>query len=68
MLRLDRQSRTAPSEAAPLSAAERRRLDALLDEGLRETFPASDPVAVVQHAPEQPSAARPRRKRLRFGR
>jgi hypothetical protein len=29
-----------------------RHLDELLDEGLRQTFPASDPVAIVQPAPE----------------
>jgi hypothetical protein len=29
-------------------AAERRHLDELLDEGLKETFPASDAVAIVQ--------------------
>ena len=28
-----------------------RRLDEALDEGLRETFPGSDPVSVVQPAP-----------------
>jgi nicotinate phosphoribosyltransferase len=56
-------SRTAPPAAPPSDAAERRRLDELLDEGLKETFPASDPVAVVQHAPEQPSVKRPRRVR-----
>jgi hypothetical protein len=32
-------------------AAEKRRLDAALDIGLEETFPASDPVAVTQPAP-----------------
>ena len=67
MLRLNHRSRTAP-DAAPANAAERRRLDELLDEGLKETFPASDAVAVVQHAPEQPRAVRPRRIRLRSGR
>jgi hypothetical protein len=30
--------------------AEKRKLDRALDEGLRETFPASDPVSVVQPA------------------
>jgi len=43
------------------SAETRERLDELLDEGLKQTFPASDPVAVVQHAPEQPRAE-PRRR------
>ena len=36
---------------------ERRRLERALDEGLEETFPASDPVNVTQ-----PRGARPRRK------
>jgi hypothetical protein len=30
---------------------QRRRLDQALDEGLKETFPGSDPVSVVQPAP-----------------
>jgi nicotinate phosphoribosyltransferase len=40
-------SRPRPREA---DAAERQHLDELLDEGLKETFPASDPVAIVQPA------------------
>ncbi len=32
--------------------AEKIRLDALLDEALEETFPASDPVAIVVAEPE----------------
>lgn len=31
-----------------LSEADRKRQNALLDEGLQETFPASDPVSVVR--------------------
>jgi hypothetical protein len=31
--------------------AEKRRLDEALEEGLEETFPASDPVNVTQPAP-----------------
>jgi len=50
------------TQAWQASAATRQRLDELLDEGLKQTFPASDPVAVVQHAPERPVARRPRRK------
>lgn len=46
----DRRSRKAAPETTE-SAAERRHLDELLDEGLEETFPASDPVAIVQRAP-----------------
>ena len=33
--------------------AEKRRLDDALDEGLKGTFPASDPVNVVQPAPSK---------------
>jgi hypothetical protein len=33
---------------------ERDRLEKALEEGLRETFPASDAVAVVQPAPPEP--------------
>jgi hypothetical protein len=54
-------SRQAVPKATRTNAAECQRLDDLLDEGLRETFPASDPVAVVQHTPERPAAKRPRR-------
>ena len=32
---------------------EKRRLDDALEEGLKETFPASDPVNVVQPAPSK---------------
>jgi hypothetical protein len=34
--------------------AEKRRLDQALEEGLKETFPASDPVNVTQPAPSKP--------------
>jgi hypothetical protein len=33
--------------------SEKRRLDAALEEGLEETFPASDPVNVTQPAPSK---------------
>ena len=33
--------------------AEKRRLDAALQEGLEETFPGSDPVNVTQPAPSK---------------
>lgn len=64
MLNSNHQSRkTVPKAAnpAPESAAEHQRLDDLLDEGLKETFPASDPVAITQQAPERKKAKRPRR-------
>jgi hypothetical protein len=34
-------------------ANERRELEQALDEGLRETFPGSDPVSMVQPAPSK---------------
>ena len=34
-------------------AEERRSLEQALDEGLRETFPASDPVSVTQPTPSR---------------
>jgi len=34
-------------------SAEQRQLDQALDEGLQETFPASDPVNVTQPAPSR---------------
>jgi hypothetical protein len=37
----------------PADAAEKRRLDEALEEGLEETFPASDPVNVTQPAPSK---------------
>ena len=49
---------TGPRVAAPVDAAladreEKRRLDDALEEGLKETFPASDPVNVTQPAPSK---------------
>ena len=49
---------TAPRVVAPVDAGladreEKRRLDDALDEGLEETFPASDPVNVTQPAPSK---------------
>ena len=34
--------------------AEKARLELALEEGLKETFPASDPVAVTEPAPKPP--------------
>jgi hypothetical protein len=36
-----------------LKRAEQERLEAALEEGLKDTFPASDAVAVIQPAPER---------------
>lgn len=41
------------SAANDAEAAEKRRLDRALEEGLEETFPASDPVNVTQPAPSK---------------
>ena len=43
----------APVETGPADAEEKRRLDDALEEGLEETFPASDPVNVTQPAPSK---------------
>ena len=49
---------TGPRKVAPVDAGsadreEKRRLDDALEEGLEETFPASDPVNVTQPAPSK---------------
>ena len=45
---------TRPTSAANnAEAAEKRRLDRALEEGLEETFPGSDPVNVTQPAPSK---------------
>lgn len=41
------------SEPKDVKDAERRQLDQALEEGLQETFPASDPVNVTQPAPSK---------------
>ena len=43
----------APAETGSADREEKRRLDDALDEGLEETFPASDPVNVIQPAPSK---------------
>jgi hypothetical protein len=37
----------------PADDAEKRRLEEALEQGLKETFPASDPVSVIQPAPSK---------------
>ena len=49
---------TGPRNVAPVrrrlqDREEKRRLDDALEEGLEETFPASDPVNVTQPAPSK---------------
>jgi hypothetical protein len=46
-------ARAGLEEAKSDKSAEQRRLDRALDEGLEETFPASDPVSVTQPAPSR---------------
>jgi hypothetical protein len=41
------------SDPKDVKAAEKRRLDQALEEGLEETFPASDPVNVTQPPPSK---------------
>lgn len=48
MAKRSRMSNTAPKQ-------DREHIEKLLDEALEQTFPASDPVAIIQPAPETPS-------------
>ena len=43
----------APVETGAADREQKRRLDDVLEEGLEETFPASDPVNVTQPAPSK---------------
>ena len=43
------------ANAPRMSGTDREHLEKLLDEALAETFPASDPVAMLQPAPKSPS-------------
>jgi len=54
--------KTKPKKPEPDSEV-RRRLERALDEGLKETFPASDPVAVTEPAPTPPEDGRVSRER-----
>ena len=49
--------KTKPKKPEPDDEV-RRRLERALDEGLEETFPASDPVAVTEPAPTPPEDGR----------
>jgi hypothetical protein len=42
-----------PTKPDKQESAEKRRLDAALEEGLEETFPGSDPVNVTQPPPSK---------------
>ena len=45
--------RVAADKASSAEREEKRRLDDALEEGLEETFPASDPVNVTQPPPSK---------------
>ena len=51
-------SRAKPTDA---DAAEKRRLEDALEEGLEETFPGSDPISVIQPAPTREEEGKQRR-------
>jgi hypothetical protein len=42
-----------PTDTGSKDREEKRRLDDALEEGLQETFPASDPVNVIQPPPSK---------------
>ena len=52
LLREDAMTRSG-SEPKHVKDTEKRRLDEALEEGLQETFPASDPVNVTQPPPSK---------------
>jgi hypothetical protein len=54
--------RTGARIGAATKEDERRRVEKALEEGLEETFPASDAVAVTQPAPNGKDDPRRRRK------
>jgi hypothetical protein len=45
--------KAAPTDAGSADREEKRQLDDALEEGLEETFPASDPVNVTQPPPSK---------------
>lgn len=45
---------TEAADGAP-AKTDKQRLDEVLEEGLKETFPGSDPVSVVQPSPSKPA-------------
>jgi hypothetical protein len=47
-----KRNKPAPKKTEP--SANKKHREALLDEALDETFPASDPVAMIEPAPEAP--------------
>jgi hypothetical protein len=60
MAEIDSGPKSAESKAGESNADDKRRLESQLDEGLRGTFPGSDPVSVIQ-----PAASKYDRRRKR---
>jgi hypothetical protein len=56
---------TRTHEKSDETAAEKRRLDQVLEEGLKQTFPGSDAVSVTQPAPSRDDDHLRRGKRAR---
>jgi len=52
---------TKPRATPESNSDEKKRLDEALEEGLEETFPASDPVNVTQPAPTSGDTPRKRK-------
>jgi hypothetical protein len=45
--------KVSSTDAGSQDRAEKRRLDDALEEGLKQTFPASDPVSITQPPPSK---------------
>jgi nicotinate phosphoribosyltransferase len=57
-----------PKSTSKQSAKEKEHLDELLDEGLKETFPASDPLAILEPVHVLPQNENSRKNRLQWPR
>jgi hypothetical protein len=53
----------APHSKREMAAAKKASVEEVLEEGLLETFPASDPVAIAEPAAEQIRVNRTRQRR-----
>jgi hypothetical protein len=51
----------SPAKPTDADAAEKRRLEDALEEGLEETFPGSDPISVTQPSPTREQEGKERR-------
>jgi len=48
----ERPRKRSPSPKKPKTSSDKRHREELLDEALEDTFPASDPVAMIEPAPD----------------